>query len=86
MFDIGLLGQDHISNGALVLVVTIGVEGDFFPKGEVRGSLPRSLAEGVVFLWAINAVEADTRRVLVVQDFEDVAVEDASNSAAPATV
>ena len=35
------------------------------------------LAVSLAFLWAINAAQTDTFRVLVVEDFEGVAVEDA---------
>jgi hypothetical protein len=33
--DLGAIGQDHVSNGAFVLVVTIGLECDCFIEGEV---------------------------------------------------
>jgi hypothetical protein len=38
--------------------------------------LLRSLAEGLALLWAIDAIETDTFRVVVVQNFDGVAVED----------
>ena len=39
------------------------------------------LAICLVFLWTVDAVEADTFRALVVQDFEGVAVEDGDDGA-----
>ena len=45
-------------------------------KNQLRGSLLGLLAEGLAFLWAIDAVEADTLSSVVVQDFDGVAVED----------
>ncbi len=41
----------------------------------------RSLAVVLALLWAVDALEADTLRVVVVQDFEGVPVEDAKNGA-----
>jgi len=41
-----------------------------------QSGLLGALTEGLVFLWAINPAEANTFGVLVVQDFEGVAVED----------
>jgi hypothetical protein len=41
----------------------------------------RLLAVGLVFLWAIDAVEANAFRVVIVQDFNGVAVEDADDGA-----
>ena len=35
-----------------------------------------SLAVGLPFLWAVDAVQADTFRVLVVEYFDGVAIED----------
>jgi hypothetical protein len=40
-----------------------------------------SLAVGLAFLWAIDAAEANTLGVLLVQDFEGVAVEDGGDGA-----
>ena len=40
-----------------------------------------SLAECLTFLGAVDAIEADAYRVLVVQDFDRVAVEDDDNGA-----
>jgi hypothetical protein len=34
VIDVGAIGQDHVSRGAFVLVVTIGLECDFFTEGE----------------------------------------------------
>ena len=74
-------GREHIGKGAPVLVVAVRLERDFFPEDEVRGGLLRSLAVGLAFLWAVDAAEADTFRVVVVQDFDGVAVEDGDDGA-----
>jgi hypothetical protein len=34
----GTIGQEHIPKGALVLVVAVSLERDFFREGEVRGA------------------------------------------------
>ena len=56
MIDVGPIGQDHIANGALVLVVTVSLDGDFLPEGEVRGGLLRSQAASLPLLMAVDAV------------------------------
>ena len=61
--------------------MAVGLEGDFLPEGEGRGGLLGSLAEGLAFLRAVDAAEADAFRVLVVQDFDGVAVEDGDDGA-----
>ena len=40
-----------------------------------------SLAEGLALLWTVDAAEADTVGMVTVQDFDDVAVEDAYDMA-----
>ncbi len=52
------IGQDHVSKGALVLVVSIGLDGDFSPKGEVRGGLLGSLAVSGAFFRAVDCAQA----------------------------
>jgi hypothetical protein len=44
LIEIHPIGQEYIGNRALILVVAISLERDFFPKGEVRGDLIGSLA------------------------------------------
>ena len=40
-----------------------------------------SLAVGLPFLWAVDAVQANTFSVVIVQDFDGVAVEDGGDGA-----
>jgi hypothetical protein len=75
------IGQEHIGKGAFVLVVAVRLDGNVFPESEGRGGLLGALAERLAFLRAVDAAEADTFRVLVVQDFEGVAVEDGNDEA-----
>lgn len=35
LIEIHHIGQDHVSNGALVLAVTIGLDGDFLPEDQL---------------------------------------------------
>ena len=81
LIEIHATGQDHIPDGALVLVVTIGVDGDFLPEGKGRDGSLGVVAVGLPFLRAVDAIEADTFRALVVQDFDRVAVEDRDDGA-----
>lgn len=67
-------GEDHVSNGALVLVVAVGLDGDFLAKGEVRGGLLSILSIRLALFRAVDATQTDTFREVVVQDFEGVAV------------
>ena len=46
-----------------------------------RGSLFRPFTECLALFWTVDAAEADTFRVLVVQDFDGVAVEDGNDGA-----
>jgi len=39
LIEIHAIGQEHISKGAAIFVVVVSLDGDFFPKGEVRGDL-----------------------------------------------
>jgi hypothetical protein len=61
--------------------VAVGLDCDFFAKGEVRGRLLGSLAVGLAFLRAVDPTETDTFMALVVQNFDGVAVEDADDGA-----
>ena len=80
LIEIHFIGQEHVSNGALVLVVTVGLERDFFAVGEVSNGVLGFLAVGLAFLRAIDPAEADTFRALVVQGFDSVAVDHSDNS------
>ena len=79
--EIHPIGQEHFTKDAFVLVVAVDLGGDFFPEGEVSGGVLGVVAVSLAFLWTVDAAETDTLRVLVVQDFEGVAVEDANNLA-----
>ena len=72
--------QDHVSKGALVLVVAVCLDGDVFPEGEFRGGVLGSLAVGLAFLRAVDATETDAFSMVAVEDFEGVAIEDSDNS------
>jgi len=39
LIQVDPIGQDHVSKGALVLVVAVRLSGDFFTEGEVCGDL-----------------------------------------------
>jgi len=52
----------------LVLVVTIDLDGGFFPKDEVRGGVLGVVAVGLTFLWTVDPVEPDAFGALVVQN------------------
>jgi hypothetical protein len=73
--------QDHIPKGAPVLVVAVGLDGHVLPKGKDRGGVLGFLAVGLAFLRAVDPAEANAFRVLVVQDFDRVAVEDSDDFA-----
>ena len=61
--------------------MTVGLDGDFLPEGEVRGGVLGFLAVGLAFLRAVDAAEADAFGFVVVQDFNGVAVEDRDDGA-----
>jgi len=53
----------------------VGLDGDVLPKGKVRGGVLGVVAEGLSLIGAVDAAEADTFRVVIVQNFDGVAVE-----------
>jgi len=44
LIEIHAFGQDYIGKGVSILVVAVGLDGDFFTEGESRGDLLRLLA------------------------------------------
>ena len=81
LIEIHPIGQEHVSKGAPVLVVSVGLHGDFFPKGEGRGRVFGVVAKGLAFLWAVNPAETDTLSMVAVQYFDGVAVENGDDLA-----
>ena len=56
LIEIQAIEQDHIGDRALVLVAAVGPDGDFLPKGEVRGGVLRGGRGRLVsFLCSCNA-------------------------------
>jgi len=56
-------------------VLAVRLEHDIFAKNQLRCCLFRSLAECLGFLRAVDAIQADALRLLVLQDFDRVAVD-----------
>ena len=52
----------------------MGLERDFLAEGQVRSGVLGVVALGLALLRTVDAVETDALRVLVVQDFDGVAV------------
>ena len=77
LIDVRSIRQEHVSKGTPILVLAVRLERNFFPKDQRRGGMLCIVAVGLALLRAIDAVEADTFRALVVQNFEGVTVEDA---------
>lgn len=61
--------------------MAVGLNRDFFAKGEVRGGVLGSRAVSLAFLRAVDAAEADAFSMVTVQDFDGVAVEDRDDAA-----
>jgi hypothetical protein len=72
--DVSSIPQEHLGNRASVLILAECLERDFFPEDKGRGSFLRSFAVALPFLRTIDAVESDTFRVSIVEDFDRVAV------------
>jgi hypothetical protein len=81
VIDVRSIREEHIGNRAPVLVLAECLKGNFFPEGEVRGGVLGFLAVGLAFLLAVDAVESNKLRPLVVQDFDSIAVEDGDDGA-----
>ena len=73
--------QEHVCNGAAVLVAAVGLKRDFLAKHEGGSSLFLLVTEGLTFLRAVDAVQAYTFSAGVVKDFDVVAVEDGDDGA-----
>ena len=74
--DIRSIRQEHVSKGALVLVVAMRLDRNFFSEGEVSGG---ALAVSLALPRAVDAAETDALRV-VVRIFKGVAVQDPTPS------
>jgi len=70
---------------SLVLVGIMTLHRDRSPKDQGRRSPLGDLAECLAFLGAVDAVETDTLRVLVVQNLDGVTVYDAYDLASELT-
>ena len=81
LIEVHPIGQDHIPKDAFVLVVAVGLDGDFFPKGKLKGSVLGVFAIGLTFFGTVDAVKTDAVSMVAVQYFESVAVEDAHDMA-----
>ena len=82
--DIRSIRQEHISNGASVLILAECLDRDFFPEGQFRGCLLRAIAIGLDLFRAVYAIEPYAFSMGVVQDFDGVAVEDEDDRAVEA--
>jgi hypothetical protein len=54
--------------------VAVRLQDDVLAEDQRRSGLLRSLAVSLAFLWTVDAAEADTFRVLVLQDLDRLAV------------
>ncbi len=77
----GAIGQEQIGQGALVLVLAVRLERDFFPEDQGGRCLLGSMAVSLALLGAVDATEANAFGAVVVQHFECVAVEDGDDGA-----
>ena len=76
LIEIHPIRQDHVSKDALVLVVAVRLDRDLFLEDEVRGNLLRLLAEGLAFLWAIDAAQANPFNLSIVKHVNRIAIDD----------
>ena len=59
MIHVRSIREQHIGNGAPVFVLTVCLERDLLPKDKRRRRLLRSVAVGLAFFRAVDAVEAN---------------------------
>ena len=74
MIDVSAIGQEDISKGAPILVLAVCLERDRLTKNQRWRSLLGSIAVSLALLGAVDAVETDAFRMVIVQDFDGVAV------------
>jgi len=70
VIDVGPIGQQHIGEGASSLVAAVRLEDDFFSKHHRGRRLLGLMAVRLALLRAVDAAEANTFGVLVVQAIE----------------
>jgi hypothetical protein len=75
VIDVGVIGQDHISKVRLYLSRPCAWTVPCFPKAKSEVEGLARLVVGLACLRAVDAAEADTFRVLAVQNIESVAIE-----------
>jgi hypothetical protein len=56
--DVSAIGQEHIDNGALILVEAVCLEGDCLAIDEYGGGLFNQQALGLAILQAVDPAEA----------------------------
>jgi len=81
VIDVGPIGKTHIGKDMPRPIAAVCLEEDFFPKHHRGCGLLGLMAVGLALLRAVDAAQADTFRVLLVQDFNGIAVEDGDNEA-----
>jgi hypothetical protein len=57
VIDVDSIRQNHVSNGALVLVMAVGLDRNVFPKGEGRVGVLGVVAVGLALLGSVVAAE-----------------------------
>ena len=57
MVDVDSIRQNYVSNGALVLVMAVGLDRNVFPKGEGRVGVLGVVAVGLARLGSVVAAE-----------------------------
>ena len=75
LIEVHPIGQEHIGKGAPIIVCAVRLECDFF------SGLFGFVAEGLSLLRTVDAARSDALRVLIVQDFDGVAIKDGDDMA-----
>ena len=82
MIDVGPIGQTHIGKEGYVQPCRGRASGGgLFPKHQRGRRLLGLMAVRLTLLRAVDPAEADAFRVLLVEDFEGIAVEDPDDEA-----
>ena len=66
MIDVRSICQDHIGNGATVLVEPVCLEPNLLPIHEPRRGLFRSFAVRLSIFWTVDAIGPNVFRIIVV--------------------
>ena len=86
----GAIHQEHVSKGALVLVMAVGLNGHILPESESRGGVLGVVAVGLALFGCVDAVQSNLDVAMIMKtsmvSLSRIRTTGPSSSAAPTVV